>query len=138
MVKWFSFGLAAVMLCFALFGAASLYAYLALVVLAGICIYSVTGLQYTLIADAKVPIKYSGRVWGIVFGLNTLTTLFRGTVCGSLLDIQGTDGYRTIFLIGLGSCLLCALSAILIRKVIDSGKALGRDIQAQVDAGTTE
>ena len=137
-VKWFSFGLAAVMLCFALFGAASLYAYLALVVLAGICIYSVTGLQYTLIADAKVPIKYSGRVWGIVFGLNTLTTLFRGTVCGSLLDIQGTDGYRTIFLIGLGSCLLCALSAILIRKVIDSGKALGRDIQAQVDAGTTE
>ena len=56
----------------------------------------------------------------------------------SLLDIQGTDGYRTIFLIGLGSCLLCALSAILIRKVIDSGKALGRDIQAQVDAGTTE
>ena len=90
-VKWFSFGLAAVMLCFALFGAASLYAYLALVVLAGICIYSVTGLQYTLIADAKVPIKYSGRVWGIVFGLNTLTTLFRGTVCGSLLDIQGVQ-----------------------------------------------
>lgn len=137
-VKWFSVALAVVMLCFALFGSASIYMYLVLVVLAGICIFSVTGLQYTLIADAKVPVKYAGRIWGIVFGLNTLTTLFRGTVCGSLLDIQGNDGYRTIFLIGLVSCVLCAVSAVLIRRVINAGKALGRTIQAEVDAGLAE
>lgn len=134
-LKVMSLVLAVVMVIFAVAGGSSLVLYLAMVVLAGICIFSVTGLQYTLIADAKLPAKYSGRIFGITFSLNSLTTLFRGTVCGGLLDELGyTAGFTAIFWIGLASCLLCAASAVVLRKVIVSKKALSREIQAEVDA----
>lgn len=129
--------LAAVMVVLALAGGSSLALYLVLVVLAGVCIFSVTGLQYTLIADAKLPAKYAGRIFGITFSLNSLTTLFRGTVCGKILDQKGyVAGFNTVFWIGFAACLLCAASAIVLRKVIDNKKALSKEIQAEVDLAT--
>jgi len=108
--------------------------YLVLVALFSVGMYAITGLQYTLVEDAKVPIKYTGRLWGVVFTVNATGYMIRGAICGQLLDNFGNAGYRYIFIFLAVTTALCGASAFVLKKLIDKKKALGKRVQAEVDA----
>lgn len=115
-------------------GTFSAVCYFILIFLVAVGIYLVTGLQYTLVEDAKVPVKYVGRVWGVMFLGETLSHVFRGYLCGRILDTFGNNGFRIIYLFLAASAVSCLIIALITHKVCQNKTALGMDIQAEADA----
>lgn len=116
-------------------GGTGLIIYLILVVLAAICIFAINGLQYTIIDDAKVPNVYSGTMWGVIVAFGWSSGAYSYTIAGHLLDKFGNSGYAYIWFLMAAFMCLALLGAFLLRRDIKRGTALGKEIQAELDAG---
>lgn len=114
---------------------AGLWIYLILAVLASCCIFSINGLQYTIVEDAKVPAVYNGTMWGVIVAFGWSCGAYSNIVAGSILDKFGNDGYRYIWLIMAAFMCLSLAGTFMLRYHIKKGTVLGKDIQAELDAG---
>lgn len=112
-----------------------LWLYIIMVFLAAVCIFAINGLQYTIVEDAKVPNAYNGTMWGIIVAFGWSSGAYSYIVAGGLLDHFGTPGYRYIWLLMAAFMLLALTGTFLLRHSMKHGTCLGKDIQAEVDAG---
>lgn len=112
-----------------------LWIYLVLAALASCCIFSINGLQYTIVEDAKVPNVYSGTMWGVILAFGWSSGAYSYILAGKLIDTFGNGGYRYIWLLMVAFMCLALAGTFLLRRDIKKGTALGKDIQAELDAG---
>jgi MFS family permease len=75
-------------------------------------IFLMNSSTYTISSEAKVPIKMTGTMWGIVSAVSYSTDLWLFKLCGMWLDKLGTAGYYRIFLLMIGGAVLALVSTI--------------------------
>ncbi len=109
--------------------------YFIVLVTSAICMYLMSPLQYTLAADAKVPSCYNGTVWGVSTALSPIMGLWVAPVCGILMDNYGVVAYRYITLFMVAAIAIGLVAVIVLRNCIRNGTSLGKEVQAEVDAG---
>lgn len=76
------------------------------------CIFLMNSSTFTIPSEAKVPIKMTGTMWGIVSAVSYSTDLWLFKLCGMWLDKLGTAGYYRIFLLMTGGAVLALVSTI--------------------------
>ncbi len=109
--------------------------YFAILITSAVCMYLMSPLQYTLAADAKVPSCYNGTVWGVSTALSPIMGLWVAPVCGILMDNYGAVAYRYIALFMVAAIAVGLIAVVVLRNCIRKGTSLGKEVQAEVDAG---
>ncbi len=83
---------------------------------------SLNSCQYTPVAEAGIPLKYSGTLLGIASTLGMSADLWIYKVCGGWLDTYGSEGYNRIFMLEEVGAILMLIASIFIGISLKSRK----------------
>ncbi|MFI5175366.1 MAG: nitrate/nitrite transporter [Terriglobia bacterium] len=92
--------------------------------IASLAIFALRGIYFALLEEGGVPLAVTGTATGIVSVAGYTPDIFMPMVGGIMLDhYPGPPGYRLLFLLIAGLCLLGFFAALLIRhREIKSGR----------------
>ena len=71
---------------------------------------------YIPISEAKIPLKYTGTIVGIVSIVGFCSDIFYYKLCGYFLDAFGDKGYSIIFSMSLVTSIIAVVFAVLLYK----------------------
>ncbi len=71
---------------------------------------------YIPISEAKIPLKYTGTIVGIVSIVGFCSDIFYYKLCGYFLDAYGPKGYSVIFSISLVTSIIAIIFAVLLYR----------------------
>lgn len=80
---------------------------------------------YIPISEAKIPLKYTGTIVGIVSIIGFSSDMFYYKVCGYLLDTYGEKGYSMIFGTSLVTSFIAIVFAVLLYRHVKKMAASG-------------
>lgn len=100
--KAMQYALCVSLLCFVAFilfpqSGAAVYIALAIYLASALGIMATWALQFTPVAEVKIPMAVTGSVIGVASAFSFVSDIFYGTVCGALIDNYGLAGYKWIF-----------------------------------------
>ncbi len=85
-----------------------------IIIALGFIANGVFGIVSSQLTEGRVPITIFGTATGILSVIGFLPDTFSSTWFGSMIDNQGNDAYRSIFLILAGSAIIAAVFAVLL------------------------
>lgn len=92
-------------------------------VLLSVTVYAVRGIYFAIIDEAQIDRSVTGAVSGLASCIGYLPDVFLYTMIGAWID-QGLQGYRYMFLYGIGTCVVGgAVTVLLLRSIQKSKKA---------------
>lgn len=86
-------------------------------VLLSVTVYAIRGIYFAIIDEAKIDRSVTGAVSGMASCIGYLPDLFLYTMIGGWID-KGVEGYRMMFIYGIGTCIVGGLVAIMLLKSI--------------------
>lgn len=85
--------------------------------LASLAIFALRGIYFALLEEGRVPLAVTGTAAGVVSVVGFTPDVFMPLVGGVLLDhFPGATGYRLLFLVIAGLCLLGLTAALMILR----------------------
>ncbi len=83
--------------------------------IASLAIYALRGIYFALLEEGRVPLAVTGTAAGIVSVVGFTPDVFMPMLGGVLLDrFPGAQGYRFLFLVIAGLCLIGLAAAVII------------------------
>ncbi|MEE8825098.1 inner membrane protein YihN [Lentilactobacillus sunkii] len=119
-LRWFSIGY--VILALSLIGisvASSMPTSVVIIIslIPGILALGLYGIQFSIIAETKIPLALMGATTGFVSLIGYLPDMVLPTIFGRILDSQKNNGYHTIFLLLAVFAIIASLGSVLIFKL---------------------
>lgn len=93
-------------------------------ILLNVTVYAVRGIYFAVIDEAQIDRSVTGAVSGMASCIGYLPDVFLYTMIGRWID-QGVQGYRSMFLYGIGTCIVGAAVAVILIKSIRKIPAKG-------------
>ena len=90
-------------------------------VLLSVTVYAVRGIYFAIIDEAQIDRSVTGAVSGLASCIGYLPDVFLYTMIGAWID-QGLQGYRYMFLYGIGTCVVGGAVAVLLLRSIQKSK----------------
>ena len=90
-------------------------------VLLSVTVYAVRGIYFAIIDEAQIDRSVTGAVSGLASCIGYLPDVFLYTMIGAWID-QGLQGYRYMFLNGIGTCVVGGAVAVLLLRSIQKSK----------------
>ncbi len=90
-------------------------------VLLSVTVYAVRGIYFAIIDEAQIDRSVTGAVSGLASCIGYLPDVFLYTMIGAWID-QGLQGYRYMFLYGIGTCAVGGAVAVLLLRSIQKSK----------------
>ena len=93
------------------------------IIVTAFAVYALRGIYYALLEEGGIPIHLTGTAAGIVSVIGYMPDIYMPFIGGIMLDsFSGTEGYRYLFFMISGLCLIGACSAFKIMKLSQARK----------------
>lgn len=86
-----------------------------------VVVYAVRGIYFAVIDEAQIDRSVTGAVSGMASCVGYLPDVFLYTMIGRWID-NGISGYRSMFLYGIGTCVVGAMVAVILLGSIKRNK----------------
>ncbi|MFC7580088.1 MFS transporter [Schaalia naturae] len=105
-----------------------------IIIALGFIANGVFGIVSSQLTEGRVPITIFGTATGILSVIGFLPDTFSSTWFGSMIDSQGNDAYRPIFLILAGAAVISAVFAIILLAYVRRNAAKLKAVEAAAAA----